>query len=278
MTGDMAQPLAPPKPGSLRLRLVSAAVLLPTAILVVWLGSWWLAAFLAVLSGAMCWEWANLCNPGRIDVWSIMLVAGGAAPLVFVALGFQGMFWILAVALVALVVLALAGRLDYPVVCIPGLPYIAVGMCCIVWLRADPGHGLLTVVWAAAAIIATDVGAYFVGRNVGGPKLAPRVSPNKTWSGLFGGMIFAGLTGLIIGLWADAGWIAMAIGGMAIALISQAGDLIESALKRKFGAKDASQLIPGHGGFLDRFDGYLTAMPAAALMSALAGGSPVTWQ
>ncbi|MEM9683885.1 MAG: phosphatidate cytidylyltransferase [Pseudomonadota bacterium] len=274
----MAQPLAPPKPGSLRLRLVSAAVLLPAAILVVWLGSWWLAAFLAVLSGAMCWEWSNLCNPSRIDVWSIMLVAGGAAPLVFVAFGFEGMLWLLAAALVALVALALAGRLEYPAVCIPGLPYIAVGICCIVWLRADPEHGLLTVVWAATAIVATDVGAYFVGRNVGGPKLAPRVSPNKTWSGLFGGMIFAGLTGLIIGVWVGAAWIAMAIGGMAIALISQAGDLIESALKRKFGAKDASQLIPGHGGFLDRFDGYLTAMPAAALMSAFAGGSPVTWQ
>lgn len=278
MTGDMAQPLAPPKTGGLRLRLASAAVILPTAILAVWLGSWWLAAFLALLSGAMCWEWANLCNPGRTDVWGVMLVAGGASPLVFVALGLEGVLWLLAAAVVVLAVLAIAGRLRHPLACIPGLPYIAIAICCIALLRSDPEAGLLTVVWAATAIVATDVGAYFVGRNVGGPKLAPRVSPNKTWSGLIGGMVFAGLSGLIIGLWVDAAWIAMTVGGMALAVISQAGDLIESALKRKFGAKDASQLIPGHGGFLDRFDGYLTAMPAAALMSALAGGSPVTWQ
>jgi phosphatidate cytidylyltransferase len=111
-----------------------------------------------------------------------------------------------------------------------------------------------------------------------GPKLAPRISPNKTWSGLIGGMLCAGVTGAVTASIVGSNLVTLAAGSVALAVISQAGDLLESALKRHFNVKDASGLIPGHGGFLDRFDGYLTAMPAAALMSALAGGSPVSWQ
>ncbi len=278
MTGDMAQPSAPPKSNSLRLRLLSAAVMLPVALGALWLGAWWFAAFLAIVCAAMCWEWAGLCNPGRPEVRIVMTAAGAAAPLLLVPFGFAGVLWCVGAAMAALICLALLRRVANPAVCIAGMPYVALGISCSGWLRADAEAGLTTVLWVVASVIATDVGAYFVGRNVGGPKLAPRISPNKTWSGLIGGMLGAGVAGAVIGLLVGGAVMLLFAGSVALAVIAQGGDLIESGLKRKFNAKDASNLIPGHGGFLDRFDGYLTAMPAAALMSALSGGSPVTWQ
>lgn len=282
MTGDMAQPPAPASPGakanSLRLRMASAMVMLPLAILAVWLGSWWFAVFLAAICAAMCWEWAHICSPRYAEVGVVMLTAGAAGPLLQPAFGFSVVLWVIAAALVVLLVLAVAHRMDNRVICIAGLPYVVIGISCIGLLRADPVAGLATVVWAAASVVATDVGAYFVGRNVGGPKLAPRLSPNKTWSGLIGGILCAAVVGVVTAFIVDAAWESLAVCSAILALIAQGGDLIESALKRHFNVKDASRLIPGHGGFLDRFDGYLTAMPAAAVMSAISGGSPVTWQ
>jgi phosphatidate cytidylyltransferase len=278
VTGDMAQPSIPPKSSGLGLRLLSAAVMLPTAILVVWLGSWWFAVFLAGICAAMCWEWGNLCSPGRVEVSVVMLAAGAAAPLLLLPFGFPAVLATAVVGAASLLCLALLRRVTHPALCIAGVIYVTIGIACIGLLRADPAAGLATVVWVAASVVATDVGAYFVGRNMGGPKLAPRISPNKTWSGLIGGMLCAGVTGAVTASIVGSNLVTLAAGSVALAVISQAGDLLESALKRHFNVKDASGLIPGHGGFLDRFDGYLTAMPAAALMSALAGGSPVTWQ
>lgn len=280
MTGDMAQPSAPPraKANSLRLRLLSTAVLLPVAVASVYFGAWWFATFLAVVCAAMCWEWARLCNPDRVEVQLVMATAGAAAPLLAFRFGFVTVLWCVGAAMLALICLTLARRMANPVICIAGVPYVALSLSCAGWLRADAEAGLTTLLWVVASVIATDVGAYFVGRNVGGPRLAPRISPNKTWSGLIGGMVGAGIAGAVTGLLIGGAVLLLAAGSVALALISQGGDLIESGLKRKFHAKDSSNLIPGHGGFLDRFDGYLTAMPAAALMSALSGGSPVTWQ
>lgn len=274
----MAQASDPPKPNNLRLRVLSAAVLLPVAVAAVWAGAWWFAAFLAVAGGAMCWEWARLCNPARGEAQAVMLAAGAASALVLVPFGLAAVFWVAAAAVATLACLALAGRLAHPAVSIAGLPYVVAGITGAGWLRADAEAGLVTVLWVVASVVATDVGAYFVGRRIGGPKLAPRISPNKTWSGLLGGMASAGIAGAVTGVMSGGAWLPLFACSVALAAISQGGDLIESSLKRHFKVKDASQLIPGHGGFLDRFDGYLTAMPAAALMSALSGGSPITWQ
>jgi phosphatidate cytidylyltransferase len=274
----MAQQPVPAKAGSLRLRVASAMVMLPLAILAVWLGSWWLAAFLAVICAAMCWEWAKICAPRYAEVSIAMLAAGVAGPLLLPPFGFPAVLWVVAAGLVVLLILAVAGRMENRAVCIAGLPYVVIGISSIGLIRGEPTAGLATVLWAAASVVATDVGAYFVGRNVGGPKLAPRLSPNKTWSGLIGGMLCAAIAGVVTALIVGAAWEPLAVCSAILAVIAQGGDLIESALKRHFNVKDASRLIPGHGGFLDRFDGYLTAMPAAALMSAISGGSPVTWQ
>ncbi len=128
-------------------------------------------------------------------------------------------------------------------------------------------------------MIATDVGAYFFGRLIGGPKLAPRISPAKTWSGLAGGVGCAACAGVLVAIAVDGGNIVLiAVLSGVLAVVAQIGDLIESVVKRHFGVKDAGNLIPGHGGVLDRLDGFLTVAPVTGLMTWIAGGSPLRWQ
>jgi len=128
------------------------------------------------------------------------------------------------------------------------------------------------VFWLFCVVWATDTGAYFAGRSIGGPKLIPSISPNKTWAGLLGGMVAAAIAGGLVGA-INPVLPALALAGLAgiVAVVSQAGDFTESALKRAFGVKDASQIIPGHGGVLDRLDGLLFAAPFVAVCDLIAG-------
>jgi phosphatidate cytidylyltransferase len=274
----MARPSARPEGNSLGLRLLSAIVLLPICVAAVWAGSWWFAVLLAGIGGAMCWEWARICSPGNKEVSFVMLAAGVAAPLFLIPSGFPAVVAVVAAGVVLILALATLRHLPNRLVLAAGLPYVVLGLASAGWLRNHEGGGVAAVLWVVASVVATDVGAFFVGRTLKGPKLAPRISPNKTWSGLLGGMTCASIAGALTGLATEAAPLPLAVASLALAAIAQGGDLIESKLKRSFHVKDASRLIPGHGGFLDRFDGYLTALPAAALMSALAGGSPLTWQ
>jgi phosphatidate cytidylyltransferase len=140
-------------------------------------------------------------------------------------------------------------------------------------LRADPAYGLTAIVAIFAVVWATDILGYFVGRVVGGPKLAAAVSPKKTWSGALGGAAGAVLAMLAIA--AYAGIHSPTILGLIaviLSVVSQAGDLCESAIKRRFGVKDASHIIPGHGGLMDRLDGFVAAASAAALIGLARGG------
>ena len=131
-------------------------------------------------------------------------------------------------------------------------------------LRRQP-DGLLLALWAMALVWACDIGAYFAGRSIGGPKLAPTVSPNKTWAGLVGGVIAAGVLGWALLRWAGLP-AQLALASPVLAILAQLGDLYESALKRRAGVKDSGSLLPGHGGLLDRIDGLL---PVAILVAAL---------
>jgi phosphatidate cytidylyltransferase len=133
--------------------------------------------------------------------------------------------------------------------------------------------------WLLAVVWATDIGAYAVGRGVGGPRLAPRWSPRKTWSGLAGGTVCAalagGLTALALGV---SPALPLVLTSAGLAIVAQFGDLAESLAKRRFGVKDSSGLIPGHGGLLDRLDGLLAVIPAVTLMTLIGGRSVLTWQ
>lgn len=154
-----------------------------------------------------------------------------------------------------------------------GLGYVAIPCATLIWLRethleSSPNAGMLMVLYLMFAVWATDIGAYFAGRRIGGPKLAPAISPNKTWAGLAGGMAAAAAIGGVCASFTPyplsfSGCIFM---GAVIALVAQAGDLFESWLKRRAGVKDSGMLIPGHGGLLDRVDGLIAAAPVYGLM------------
>ena len=137
-------------------------------------------------------------------------------------------------------------------------------------LRADAQHGALAVLWLLAVVWSTDIAAYFCGRLIGGPKLWPSVSPNKTWSGSIGGALFGTIAGLVTLHLAGVplGWPAAPVALMA-SIVSQGGDLFESSMKRRFGVKDSGHLIPGHGGLMDRLDGFIAAAAFALVVGLL---------
>lgn len=167
-----------------------------------------------------------------------------------------------------------------PILLVAGLAWTWLTFVAIIALRADPVAGRANMMFVLLVVWASDVGAYLAGRKIGGPRLAPRISPGKTWAGAVGGLIAAVAVGLIVARFAT-GPTAFGLAALVAAVLSiigQAGDLAESALKRYFGVKDSGRLIPGHGGLLDRLDAALTAIPAAALLANLIGPGVVLWQ
>lgn len=205
----------------------------------------------------------------------VMLVLAGIA----VALG--GWWWVVFVALVAVGVLVEWASLAFEFARSPfrrglwlagGLVYIGVAAAMLVSLRAERGGGNLLLPMVLVGVIATDVGAYFTGRTLGGPKIAPKISPSKTWSGLAGGMIAAAAAQIVLnqilsgGAWGWT-WPRLALVGAMIAVIAQAGDFFESWMKRRAGVKDSGKLLPGHGGLFDRLDGLLAVMFVLGLLS-----------
>lgn len=156
-----------------------------------------------------------------------------------------------------------------------GVLYAAVTLLAPLTLRADAGYGFLAIVFLFAIVWMTDIMGYMVGRAVGGRKLWPAISPNKTWSGAIGGVAGALVAGLGVATWGALPLVPIAILAMILSMVAQGGDLLESAIKRKFGAKDTSDLIPGHGGVMDRLDGFIAAALVAAVIGVLRGGPDV---
>jgi phosphatidate cytidylyltransferase len=159
-----------------------------------------------------------------------------------------------------------------------GVFYVGAWATAALWLRANPAGGREVVFWVVAVCIATDTGAYFVGRALRGPKLAPRLSPGKTWTGCLGGLLCAGLIGYLAAPFlrmSDAYLLMAASVGVSVA--AQLGDLAESTAKRRYGAKDSGNLVPGHGGLFDRFDSIVGATLAVAIACLLVGRSVVLW-
>jgi phosphatidate cytidylyltransferase len=153
--------------------------------------------------------------------------------------------------------------------------YTLAAVVALLWLRHQPALGRETLIWILVCIWATDIGAYFVGRAAGGARLAPRISPGKTWSGLIGGMAWAALASAAAGYAFGLGeTVSLALIGAGLAVIGQAGDLLESAAKRRAGVKDSGRLIPGHGGLLDRVDGLIAVLVVVGLARLVMGG---TW-
>lgn len=267
--------------GTLELRLISAAVLAPVALAAVWFGPPFLPALIAAAAAGMAWEWARLSLRGRIGIGgsaAAMLLTAVVA-VVVMALGWG---W-LAVALALLGVVAVGWRvrgfapLGAALWAAVGIGWITLPCVALLWLAAAPTGGRLLILWLLATVWATDTGAYAAGRRFGGPRLAPRLSPNKTWAGLAGGLLAAGAISAVAAPCTGAAVAALVPAGLVLSLASQAGDLVESLAKRRFGVKDSGALIPGHGGLLDRLDGMLTATAALGFMTLAAGTSPLAW-
>lgn len=273
-----APPLARDKPGSLRLRVVSAMVLAPVAIAAVWVGAPFLPALVVVAGAIMGWEWSRLCGRNHIRASGAIIIASIATSILAAALGAPRIGLVL-VAVGSLLVALLDRRRGEPLLAAFGILWIALPCIALVWLAQDPQSGRTTVLWIMAIVWATDIGAYAVGRTFGGPRLAPRMSPHKTWSGLIGGVICATAAGAVAAIVIGAPLLSpLPLLSGVLAVVAQSGDLAESIAKRHFGVKDSSGLIPGHGGLLDRLDGMLAVIPAVALLSLMGGSGVVTWR
>ncbi len=250
-------------------------MLLPVALAAIWAGGVWFSLFVGLALVAMAWEWAGLCAPGQIAVVAATAVLG----IVILTIVTLGLYWpaVAVAGLGAIVVAALVRQQTLADRAIAGFGVVYISAACAgaVWLRAQEGLGAMLVLWLVLVVVATDIGAYAAGRSIGGPKLAPRISPNKTWAGLIGGAAAAAVVGVAAARSLPAigteTWRVAGIGA-GLAVVAQLGDLLESHLKRRAGVKDSGTLIPGHGGVLDRLDGVLAAVPVFVAF-ILAGGA-----
>lgn len=253
------------------MRIASGLVLAPLAIALAYVGGWSFAVFWGAAAAVVLWEWFVLVT-GRSD--RALMISGLAGLMLALVLAATGHG--LAATIVLLVgglgtsALAPAARRWWVA---GGVPYAgAIGVAPVL-LRADPDYGFGAIMLLFAAVWATDIAAYFAGRALGGPKLMPRVSPKKTWSGALGGIAAAIVAALVVAKLAGVtAWLAIATLALALSVVAQAGDLFESFVKRRFGVKDSSHLIPGHGGLMDRLDGFVTAAVLAGVIGLLRGG------
>jgi phosphatidate cytidylyltransferase len=266
--------------GGLRQRIVSALVLAPIGLAAAWFGPPLLSVVVVVAAGLMAWEWGRLCRiaPAGGSLIIVAVVAVVVVGVVAAALGLPRLALVIAaLGSAAIGVLSRGGFAAMLVGC--GMLWIALPSIALIWLALDPRAGWATTIWLFAVVWATDIGAFAAGRSFGGPRLAPRVSPNKTWAGLCGGIVCAAAVGGAAGiLLASPPVVPLVLLSGALAVVAQAGDLLESIAKRHFRVKDSSGLIPGHGGLLDRLDGMLTVIPTVALLTLFGGDSVLTWR
>ena len=256
---------------NLMLRAASALLLAPLALLVAWFGGWPFALFWTIAALAVLWEWVALVLGPR---YPLMLLSGGAGIAVAGTLAWRGrpLAAILLVGLGALAAGIFAPR-ERRLWVASGVGYAGLLALAPVVLRTDRTYGFAALALLFAIVWSTDVVAYFAGRAIGGPKLSPAVSPNKTWSGAVAGALAAVAAAVTVAGFIgplDKGTIALV--AILLSAIAQLGDLLESWIKRQFGAKDASRLIPGHGGVMDRLDGFWAAALAGCLVGVLRGG------
>lgn len=263
------------KPRSnLQLRVISALVLAAVVLALTWWGGAAFRVFAALMGAAVFHEWSNLARERysreyRIAVWTLV-----AAVLVALAAGSD------ALTLFGAVIIAAAGAWVAALVLGQG-PGLAAGVVysvapaiALAFLRGSDVAGLWALLFLFACVWGTDIAAYFSGRYFGGPKLAPAISPSKTWSGAIGGAVAAAIGGAIIAVSgpSSASVVVAMLIALAVSVVSQFGDLFESAYKRRHGAKDSGHIIPGHGGVMDRVDGLVAAAFALYVVCAVLAG------
>jgi phosphatidate cytidylyltransferase len=251
-------------------RILSAAILAPVAIVVAYVGGWPFVLFWTAAAIAILWEWMGLVAPEN----RVALAAGAAAIVLSAPLAMLGRplaaLLLLAIGAIAAALSAPSQRRSWAA---GGVVYAGLMLMAPLLLRGDAMIGAEALFLLFAIVWTTDVLGYFAGRAIGGPKLAPSISPAKTWSGAAAGLVGAAIVvALGVRLVPQARLTTLIAVAIALSIMSQLGDLLESAFKRRFGTKDTSQLIPGHGGVMDRLDGFWAAAVCAALFGVLRGG------
>jgi phosphatidate cytidylyltransferase len=251
---------------NLKLRLVSGIAFAALAFALTYAGPIPFAVLVLVCAMVISWEWGRLVRGVAFDLGFFEHAGAVAAGIVLAAAGYAALgLAALIIAAIILVPLYMGrgARLSALGVFYVGLPAIA-----LLWMRGDEPYGFTAVLFIFAVVWGSDTAAYAAGRTIGGPKLWPRVSPNKTWAGFIGALAAGAASGAIFAaLVTDVDAVRLILLGIGLAAVAQAGDLAESALKRLFHLKDASDLIPGHGGFMDRMDSLVAAATAAALLA-----------
>lgn len=233
-TGDTAPPADSNRWAELKPRIISAVALGAAVLALTIAGGAWFAGLVILAALLMHEEWKTLA-PTTDERWRI-------AGYVYVIAPCLALLWLR----------------EYSHAALPGEP-------------PTTGEGLAMVLYILFVVWATDIGAYFAGRTIGGPKILPAISPKKTWAGLLGGMAAAGFVGAVMQFFTPypASFASALTLSMLLAVVAQGGDFFESWLKRRAGVKDSGTLIPGHGGLLDRVDGLMTAVPIYAILAAL---------
>ena len=248
-------------------RIGAAIVLGAAALVAAWAGGYWFSAFWLIAAIIVHWEWQNLIGGPNHELRALFGAAGlvVAAPLATN----DAVFWAIAALLAGALGASLTSGIKPPIRLLPGAGVLYAGamLVAVCLLRASWPYGLYAIMWLFAVVWGADVMAYFGGRLVGGPKLWPRVSPGKTWSGFYIGVFCGAAAGLLAAPVASSFLVLFCL-GLATAAVSQGGDLFESALKRRYGVKDSGRLIPGHGGLMYRLDGFIAAAIFAAFIGA----------
>lgn len=257
----------------LGIRSLSSAILIPVVLADVWMGGVWFVVLATLLGVLVAYEWSVIASPGDELQFALLAFAAIIAGILPANAG-------LATSLIALAIVAalafMRGRLPVAGATFwseVGALYVGLPILALVMLRNDDDFGALAIIWVMVIVWAADILAYFAGRLIGGPKMAPVLSPKKTWAGLGGAIVGAGVASFVFAWVVSPGrvWPLVAMASL-LAVLEQGGDIFESALKRAHGIKDSGDLIPGHGGIIDRVDGLIVVAVAAWIVGLLRNG------
>ncbi len=255
----------------LQQRIASSVVMMAVSVGLLWAGPSWFTLLVIAVTLVLCWEWGHLVRGTGADVGFLVHAGSVASAIALAASGLPLPALILLLVGVALLASGACG--SHPFLSAAGVMYAGAAAVALVTLRGDPALGLLAVLFLFLVVWTNDIMAFVCGRAIGGPKLWPAISPNKTWAGFIGGVVSSALAGAVFAMTvAGASPLRLAVIAAALGAVALGGDLAESALKRRFGVKDASDIIPGHGGVMDRMDGIVAVAVVAAVLGALADG------
>jgi phosphatidate cytidylyltransferase len=250
----------------LGVRTASALVLAPIVVAAIWAGDIWFLVFVIFAGVMLALEWITIAHSANTRQFALHALAVICATVLVKDLGVLRTCGVIAILTAMSIAVSLQAMNKWKLI---GVPYVALPILALVVLRSDAQWGLAAILWCVVIVWSADILAYFAGRIIGGPKLAPVLSPKKTWAGMGGAIVGAAAASIVFTQFMNLPTWPLFVFAAVFAVVEQGGDILESALKRSYGVKDSSNLIPGHGGILDRVDGLIAVILAATLVGYL---------